>query len=214
MKNSFITTVRHFVGLISSLFLSGLFAILPLALTIVILYTTFNLVMGWLAPLHNIIVPEILRDVRYSEFIFVLIFILALGALLRFFLARSIVHAFEKLLSKIPLIRPVYSGLKQLTSAFSFQDEKQSFKQVVLVEFPRKGVYSIGFLTSEFHQTLSPDRSVKFFNVFIPTTPNPTSGFFVVVPEAELIVSELTRQEAMTLIISGGIIQPERFLEK
>lgn len=214
MKNSFIKTLRRIVGLISSLFLSGLFAILPLAITVGLFYTTFTFIMRWIEPLHNTIVPEVLRDVPYSEFVFVLIFILALGALLRFFLARSIMHAFEKLLSKIPLIRPVYSGLKQLTSAFSLQDEKQSFKQVVLVEFPRKGVYSIGFLTSEFHQTLSPDRAVKFFNVFIPTTPNPTSGFFIVVPEAELIVSELTRQEAMTLVISGGIIQPERFLGK
>jgi uncharacterized membrane protein len=213
MKNSFIKTLRHGISLISSLFLSGLFAILPLAITVGLFYTMFNFIMRWIEPLHNTIVPEVLRDVRYSEFIFVLIFILALGALLRFFLARSIVHAFEKLLSKIPLIRPIYSGLKQLTSAFSMQD-KQSFKQVVLVEFPRKGVYSIGFLTSEFHQTLSPDKSIKFFNVFIPTTPNPTSGFFIVVPEAELITSELTRQEAMTLVISGGIIQPERFLGK
>jgi uncharacterized membrane protein len=176
----------------------------------------FNFIIRWIEPLHNTIVPVVLRDVRYSEFIFVLIFILALGALLRFFLARSLIHAFEKLLSKIPLIRPVYSGLKQLTSAFSIniQDEKQSFKQVVLVEFPRKGMYSIGFLTSEFHQTLSPNKSMRFFSVFIPTTPNPTSGYFIVVPEAELITSELTRQEAMALIISGGIIQPERFLQK
>lgn len=213
MKHTFLKTVRHIAGIISSLFLSGLFAMLPLALTIAILYTTFKIITGWIAPLHDIIVPPVLRDVPYSEFVFVLLFILGLGALLRFFLARSLVHWFEKLINTIPLIRPVYSGLKQLTSAFSLQD-KGSFKQVVLVQFPRHGVYSIGFLTSEFHQTLSPDRTVKFFNVFIPTTPNPTSGFFVVVPETELIISELTRQEAMTLIISGGIIQPERFLGK
>ena len=100
--------------------------------------------------------------------------------------------------------------MKKLVQAFSVQD-KISFKQVVLVEFPRLGIYSLGLLTSELRQDLAPDKDKKFFNIFIPTTPNPTSGYFVILPQDQVTIIDITRQEAMAMIISGGIIQPERF---
>lgn len=128
-------------------------------------------------------------------------------------LLNPLIHALERLVFKTPLVSPIYSGIKQLVHAFSTQDHI-SFKRVVYIEFPRQGVYSIGFLTSEVPVALSPSATVRFFNVFIPTTPNPTSGFLVMFPENTLITSDLTRQEAMSLIISGGIIQPDRFLQR
>lgn len=97
--------------------------------------------------------------------------------------------------------------------AFSIQD-KITFKQVVLVEFPRPGIHSVGFLTSELAPELTLNNPQKCYGVFIPTTPNPTSGFFVVVPESDMHIVDLTRQEAMAMIISGGIIQPERLNKK
>ncbi len=92
--------------------------------------------------------------------------------------------------------------------------EQLKGKKVVLVEFPRQQIYSLGFLTSELQPEIAPNKKQKFFNIFIPTAPNPTSGYFVIAPEEDLIIVDLTRQEAMAMIISGGIIQPERFTKK
>jgi uncharacterized membrane protein len=102
----------------------------------------------------------------------------------------------------------VYSGIKKLVDAFSFQD-KVSFSKVVMVEFPRTGIYSIGFLANELDEKISPDTSKKYYSIFIPTTPNPTSGFLVLLPEDQITIINITRQEAMAMIISGGIIQPD-----
>ena len=121
-------------------------------------------------------------------------------------------YQFEEILFKVPLVRPIYSGIKQLIHAFSIQD-KITFKKVVLVEFPRTGIYSLGFLTSELPVSIAPTTETKFYNVFIPTTPNPTSGYFIILSEKDFKEVDLTRQEAMAMIISGGIIQPERLLK-
>ncbi len=123
---------------------------------------------------------------------------------------RSLVHAFEGLLLRVPIIRTVYRGVQQLVKAFNPQDQI-TFKQVVLLEFPRTGIYSIGLLTSELPPELSPEKDKEFVNVFVPTTPMPTSGFFVIVTHDKLIPTDLSHQEAIALIISGGIIKPERF---
>jgi uncharacterized membrane protein len=89
-----------------------------------------------------------------------------------------------------------------------------TFKHVVLVEFPRKGVYSLGFVMSKFPDHLSPQSTIPLYSIYIPTTPNPTTGFFILSPQHEFTIVDLTRQEAMTLIVSGGILQPERFATK
>jgi len=214
MKKTFMATARHILALITTFFLSGLFALLPLALTISLFYFTWKFVSGITAPLRDTIVPSFLQTLPYSEVIFVIGIIIGFGALLRFVLAQSFVHSIEKrLISRIPLVEPIYSGIKQLTSALSMQD-KDSFKHVVLVEFPRKGIYSIGFLSSDFPAELAPDKTTKFYNVFIPATPNPLHGSYVICSEAEVIITQLSRQEAMSMIMSGGIIQPERYQQK
>jgi uncharacterized membrane protein len=102
----------------------------------------------------------------------------------------------------------VYSGIKKLVDAFSFQD-KVSFTKVVRVEFPRPGIYSIGFLANQIDETIAPDIHKKYYTIFIPTTPNPTSGFLIIAPEDEITIIDISRQAAMAMIISGGIIQPD-----
>ena len=96
---------------------------------------------------------------------------------------------------------------KQLVNAFN-PDNHIAFKKVVLIEFPSKGLHSIGFLTSELVKELRPKKEVCYYNIFIPTTPNPMSGYFVILPKSEVIITNLNRQEAMAMIISVGIIQP------
>ena len=190
------------------LFLGGLVTLLPLTLTIAIFNVAFKVLIRWLQPLKYF-EPAFLKMIPYAELIIAFSIIIACGVLINLFLLDRILHFIEALIFKIPLIRPVYSGIKQLVSAFNPQDT-HSFKEVVLVEFPRAGVYSLGFVTSELSPEISPHRGTAFLNVFIPTTPNPTTGFFIMVPKYEVSVVKLSRQEAMAMIISGGIIQPDR----
>jgi uncharacterized membrane protein len=211
MVTSFKESFMRFMRTVWSLFLSGLFAILPITLTIAVFNITFKLVKGWLYPIQKFNIPLISRIPHY-EIILVILFILGVGAILQIFILRSLINYVETFIMRIPLVRPVYGGVKQLVDAFSSQD-KVTFKQVVMLEFPIEGVYSIGFLTGEMPQALTPNTSMKYYNVFIPTTPNPTTGYFVLVPENKIKVTQLNRQEAMALIISGGIICPDRFIE-
>jgi uncharacterized membrane protein len=202
-KNIFGTIIDY----ICSLFLSGLLLILPITLTIAVFTITFRMIVSWLEPLKRVGTPFI-GTIPYSEVILAFGIILVAGALYNMFLVRPIIHGLERLFEKIPLIRPVYSGIKKLVHAFSFQD-KASFTQVVRVEFPKKGIYSIGFLASQIDAHIAPNTDKKYFSVFIPTTPNPTSGFLVLVPEEEIAIIDISRQDAMAMIISGGIIQPD-----
>lgn len=196
-----------FIDSISSLFLTGLFCILPITLTITVFTISFRVIVNWLEPLRRFDIP-FLNAIPYSEVILALALIFAAGMLYNMFLLRPIIHAIENLFSRIPLIRPVYSGIKKLVDAFSFQD-KVSFTKVVRVEFPRQGMYSIGFLANQVDEKIAPDTHTKYFSIFIPTTPNPTSGFLIIVPENQISILEISRQEAMAMVISGGIIQPD-----
>lgn len=208
------TTKKHtpFIRMLEGiwgLFLNGLFTILPITLTIGIFTFSWRIIKNWLEPIKRF-KPAFLETFPHAELIIIILFIFLIGLFMRLFILHPLVHWVERFIAKIPLVRPVYGGVKQLIGAFSSQD-KLSFKKVVIVEFPRNGVYSIGFLTSQMPVEIAPNPKENYFHVFIPTTPNPTSGFFVIVPEKELEIIDLTRQEAMALIISGGIILPERF---
>jgi uncharacterized membrane protein len=196
-----------FIDKASSLFLTGLFSILPITLTIAVFTITFRVIVSWLEPLKRFGLPFLGR-IPYSEVILAIAIIFIAGTLYNMFLFRPIIHAIENLFSRIPLIRPVYSGIKKLVEAFSFQD-KVSFTKIVRIEFPRNGIYSLGFLASQVDEKIAPDINKKYFNIFIPTTPNPTSGFLIIVPEEQIAILEISRQEAMAMIISGGIIQPD-----
>ncbi|KKP35803.1 MAG: hypothetical protein UR26_C0002G0103 [candidate division TM6 bacterium GW2011_GWF2_32_72] len=207
MKKNIFT---KFFDYLWNIFLNGLFLILPITLTYALFSFSFKLLKDWLAPIHDF-QPTALYAIPHSEIILVILLILILGIISKFFILKALVHQIEHLVTRIPLISPVYKGIKRIVHAFSTQD-KLSFQQVVLVEFPRDRVYSLGFLTGEVASAISPDSNKKYFNIFIPTTPNPTSGFFIMANENEFKTTELTRQEAMALIISGGIVQPDRFL--
>ncbi len=196
-----------FIDSVSSLFLTGLFCILPVTLTISVFTISFRVIVNWLEPLRRFDIP-FLNAIPYSEVILAIAIIFITGTLYNMFLLRPIIHGIENLFSRIPLIRPVYSGIKKLVHAFSFQD-KASFTKVVRVEFPRPGIYSIGFLANQVDEKIAPDIHTKYFSIFIPTTPNPTSGFLIIVPEEQIAILEISRQEAMAMVISGGIIQPD-----
>ena len=192
-----------------NVFIDGFFTLLPLCLTIGIFSFSFSLLKNLLSPLQGLGFPY-LHLIPHHEFLVVLTLILVAGVFLKSFVLRSMLDFFESVLSKIPLVYPIYNSLKQLVNAFTPSDNP-TFKKIVLVEFPRKGISSIGFLTGEFSSQLLPDsKDTIYYSIFIPMTPNPTNGFFIIVAENDFTELNLTTQEAMALVMSGGIIQPER----
>lgn len=204
--------LKKITSYLKHLFLNGLLFLLPIAITFSLVNFCFNLVARWLIPLKRFHVP-FLEIIPYYEVILGVGIIFAVGVFLKAFVLKSFIKFVEDIFAQIPLIRTVYFGAKQLIRAFSGQD-KASFKEVVFVEFPRTGVYSLGFLTSKVPQDLAPSSDETYFNIYIPTTPNPTTGYFVMIPKHQIKHTDLTRQEAMGLIISGGILQPARYAKE
>ncbi len=204
-KEKIIILLNH----IRSIFLNGLFTILPFTLTIALFRLSYRVINNWLQPIYDL-EPPYLQTIPGSHIIVVLLVIFLVGLLIKLFFLEPLIHLLESVFAKIPLLKQVYGGTKQLVQAFNIQDEL-AFKKIVMVPFPTPSSFCIGFLTSEFPPQVVNFSTERFFNIFIPTTPNPTSGFLIQVAEKDIIVINLTRQEAMSLIISGGIIQPERF---
>lgn len=214
MKKNLMQYAQSFFHTLWSIFLSGLFTILPITLTIALFNISFRLLKGWVQPVNCLRIP-LICSIPHADIILVILLIFFIGIVLHFFIIKRFIDSLEAIVFKVPLIRSVYSGIKQLVFAFD-PSNQVSFKKVVLIQFPRAGVYSVGFLTGEFAESLKPEseKNTELFTVFVPTTPNPTTGFFVILPKADITVIDLTQQEAMTLIISGGIIQPKRFVKK
>lgn len=204
--------LKRILGVIGSLFLTGLFTVLPLAITIIVLNSVFRFIGRWLEPISRLLQPTLLGTIPYAEVLLTICTILFIGLIYRIFIVRSLIHGIDALFASVPLVSPIYSGVRQLLHAFNAQDGF-TFKQVVLIQFPRKGVYSIGFVTSKLPVHFKPDESAELHGVYIPTTPNPATGHFVIASPDEYTVIDLTRQEAMSLIMSGGIVQPERFMK-
>ncbi|HPQ44803.1 MAG TPA: DUF502 domain-containing protein [Syntrophales bacterium] len=195
---------------IKGIFLTGMAAIIPLGVTLYILY----LIIGMMNKLVRI-VPARFHPDQLLPFhipglgvIITLILIFIIGLVTKSYLGKKLVSFGEIMVSKIPLVRGIYNALKQLVDAV-FNDRGQSFKRAVLIEYPRKGLYSIAFVTGISRGEVQVKTAQKCVNVFVPTTPNPTSGFYIMVPEADMISLSMTVEEAFTLIISGGIVSPE-----
>ncbi len=190
------------------LFLQGLLTLLPIIITLGLFGIIFKYIRSWLEPLKAI-VPQFLQNIPFAEFLVVIGVIILVGLITQSFLIKRLWNIFEALLERIPLLRSVYFGIKQLIMAFT-QQEEESFQKIVLIEFPRKGVYSIGFITCLVPPNLIPSEKT-YYSAYLPTTPNPTTGYYIMVPKDECIVINITKQEAMSLIMSGGIIQPKHF---
>jgi uncharacterized membrane protein len=207
------------------LFLNGLLTILPIVLTVTLFNFILKILTGWLEPIRRWFialsekVPTIkpvihflFTTIPYFELIIALCIIIIIGIVVRVFILRTLWHALEQFFLKIPIIRTVYSGVRQMTMAFD--PHNQSFQKVVIIEYPRQGIYSIGFLSGDILPELAPEPHTSFVGIYVPTTPNPTHGVYIMVPQQDVMISDLTRQEATAIIISGGIIQPARFTRK
>lgn len=194
---------------VKGVFLTGIAAIIPIGVTIYILY----LIIGMMNNLVKFIPPRFHPD-HFLPFhlpglgvITTFILIFTVGLVTKSYLGTKLVTFGEKMVSKIPLVRGIYNALKQFVDAV-FSDRGQSFKKAVLIEYPRKGLYSIAFVTGVSRGEVQVKTAQRCVNVFVPTTPNPTSGFYIMVPEGDMIPLDMTVEEAFTLVISGGIVSP------
>ena len=199
---------------IRNVFLTGFLVTLPIALTVFIFiflfknldalsptFTRWLILLG--APL-----PEGYR-IPFLGVVMTFLIILLVGALTTNIFGNKLLHLWERIIGKIPFVRRVYTGTKQVVKSIATADTK-SFRKVVLIEFPRKGVHAIGFITGETRGELKHLTSKHHFNVFVPTTPNPTSGFLIFADSGEVIELDMTIEEGVKYVISGGIVNPEQ----
>ena len=190
-------------------FISGLIVFLPLALTIKALLLTFNVADGFLG---KYIQPYFSREFgfyfRGFSILICIFLILFTGFLVTHFLGRRILPAFESLLLQLPFFKQVYPAFKEI-ALFLFSREKFNFRQVVLIEYPRKGIYSIGFLTNEVPKKVSENISRDLCYVFVPHTPSPLTGFLTLIPKEDLIFPDISIEDAIKIVISGGVVKTQ-----
>jgi uncharacterized membrane protein len=205
--SSFNQLLRH---KLKNYFFTGLLLVVPVAMTF--------LVVRWLVNLMDSLLISVLPQSLQPEKLFglaipgvglvaTLLLILTIGVLVTNILGRSLVNFSERLVDRIPVVKSVYMLFKQVSDTV-FNRDRGAFRKVVLIEYPRKGIWSVAFVTGITKgevQTITPD---KLANVFVPTTPNPTSGFYILVPEDDMIELSMTVEEAFKLIISGGMVTP------
>ncbi|MBN2557428.1 MAG: DUF502 domain-containing protein [Clostridia bacterium] len=177
-------------------FLSGLAVILPVGLTAFILVWLFNLLDGILRDLIALIFG---RNIPGLGLLFLLTFILLVGLFTSNFVGSKITGWLERIIGRIPLIKSVYNPLKKIISGLS-SDTAESFKKVVVVEFPMKGSKSIGFITNTNFSIGDTDK----VSVFIPTTPNPTNGFLIMLDKADVEILDVTVNEGLNMVVSMG----------
>jgi len=196
---------------LKKIFFTGLAVVMPIGLTVYIFFFLIDLMDGLL-----LIIPEAYRPDAFLPFhipglgaIFTVIVIFLAGLLMKSYLGNKLVRLGESLLDKIPFVRSIYQAMKQISDSF-FMDHKRSFRKVVLLRFPSRDVYSVGFITgvptSELKAKVGSERN--YVSVFMPTAPNPTTGLYMIMPEDDLIYTDMTVDEAFTLIISTGIVVP------
>lgn len=186
-----------------NLFLAGLAVLLPLFVTVYVLAASFRLIDGiaqWgvLALLG--------RPVPGVGAAFFLLLVLLTGLIATNVLGKRIISFLDAIPYRLPLVKSIYGATRQVIDAFSFKTG--AFLQVALVEYPRQGSYAIGFVTSDGLEETNRATGHDLVNLFLPTTPNPTSGFLLMVPRDEVTILDISVEEGLKMIISGGVVTP------
>ena len=197
-------------------FLTGLIVIAPIGLTFWLVWSFIGWMDSWVLPF----VPHSYRpdiwllqkfgldlDIRGIGVAFFLLFTLLVGMLAKGLIGRSILRWAENLVQTMPVVRSVYGGLKQIAETILAQDQS-SFEKACLVEYPRKGLWAIAFISTTAKGEIANRAEVPMMSVFLPTTPNPTSGFLLFVPTEDIVMLEMSVEDAAKLVISAGLVYP------
>ena len=192
---------KSFFAKIRNNFIAGIVALIPIGVT---LYLTLFII-----KLSTKLIPEEINpnsylpfDIPGLEILIALVIITFVGWISLSFLGKKFFEIFNSVLKKIPILRTIYSAIGQMTESFTKTDNNQ--KSVVLLEYPRKGVWAVGFATKENQGIIKEQVKEDLINVFVPTTPNPTSGFLLMVPKKDLIYLDVSFEQASKFIVSAG----------
>jgi len=195
------------LGRLRNYFIAGIVVLVPIGIT---LYLT-----RFFISISSKLIPNELNPNSYLPFaipgleiLLAIIFITIIGSLSLSFIGKKILKIFNDILKRIPILRTIYSAIGQMTETLA--PKKGSKKSVVLVEYPRKGSWAVGFATRENEGEISKKTNTNLINVFVPTTPNPTSGFLLMFPKDEVIYLDMTFEEASKFIVSAGTSDPKK----
>jgi uncharacterized membrane protein len=212
-------------GLLSRMrgnFLTGLVVIAPVGLTIWLIWSVVGWIDGFVLPLvpqtyhPDRLIQDLLGldplaqiNVRGIGVVIFLIFTVFVGWLAKGIIGRSFIRFAESLVERTPVVRSIYSGIKQISETIFAQNER-SFETACLIEYPRKGIWAIGFISTEAKGEIAAktDGTGDMMSIFLPTTPNPTSGFLLFVPTRDVIILDMTVEDSAKLVISAGLVYP------
>lgn len=192
---------------------SGLFVIVPLWITYLVVHAIFSAMAVVVEPVLQAlpitrVVPEMWRDeaIFFASVLIFLALVYTVGWVTTYVLGRRMVTLGEAIILRIPFVKSIYSAAKQVVDTVSMTSKNTSFKSVILIEFPRPGIRAIGFVTG----AISDGTDRTLYKIFIPTAPNPTTGFLEIVEEKDLFWTDLPVEEALKMLVSGGVISPDR----
>lgn len=215
-------TKRSLFSALRASFLTGLVVIAPVGLTIWLIWSVVGWIDGLVLPLvpgsykpdkvlQNLLGldPEIQIDIRGIGVVIFLMFTIVVGWMAKGLLGRSFIRFAESLVERTPVVRSIYSGIKQISETVFAQSER-SFEQACLIEYPRRGIWAIGFVSTSTKGEIAEraNEAHPMVSVFVPTTPNPTSGFLLFFPADDVIMLDMSVEDAAKLVISAGLVYP------
>ena len=215
------TLLKRFISGFRNSFLTGVVVIAPVGLTVWLVWTVIGWVDGFVLPfvpsqyqpeeLQKAILGEDVRvNIRGLGVVFFLVFTTFIGWIAKGLLGRTFIRSAENLVNRMPVVRSVYSGVKQIAETV-FAQADRSFEKACLIEYPRRGIWAIGFISTAAKGEVSKraGSGQKMQSIFVPTTPNPTSGFLLFFPAEDVIELDMSVEDAAKLVISAGLVYPE-----
>lgn len=197
------------MGRLRRYFVAGLLVWLPLVATYVVLSFSIRLIDRSLLLLPASLRPENLIGFKIPGLgvILTLFLVCLTGLIVANFLGRGLINGWESLLARIPLVNTLYGAVKQITASL-FSDASQSFREVVMVEYPRRGLWMLAFVTGDTPKHFQEVANESLINIYVPTTPNPTSGFYIMVPPSDVKRLTIPVEIGLKMILSAGVVNP------
>ena len=215
------TLLKRFISGFRNSFLTGVVVIAPVGLTVWLVWTVIGWIDGFVLPfvpsqyqpeviLQAILGEDVRVNIRGLGVVFFLVFTTFIGWIAKGLLGRTFIRSAENLVNRMPVVRSVYSGVKQIAETV-FAQADRSFEKACLIEYPRRGIWAIGFISTTAKGEVSKraGSGQKMQSIFVPTTPNPTSGFLLFFPAEDVIELDMSVEDAAKLVISAGLVYPE-----
>ena len=215
------TLLKRFISGFRNSFLTGVVVIAPVGLTVWLVWTVIGWVDGFVLPfvpsqyqpeelLKAILGEDVRVNIRGLGVVFFLVFTTFIGWIAKVLLGRTFIRSAENLVNRMPVVRSVYSGVKQIAETV-FAQADRSFEKACLIEYPRRGIWAIGFISTAAKGEVSKraGSGQKMQSIFVPTTPNPTSGFLLFFPAEDVIELDMSVEDAAKLVISAGLVYPD-----